>query len=674
MSSQEKIHRLVWLRSPLLIYLLLALFTRLWLIYHSNGLIDGDEAQIGIQALHILKGERPVYFYGQPYMGSLVAYILAGIFALFGASFWTLRGESLLLSLALVWLTWKLASMLATRANLTPTMHRWFVNISALVAALPPLYDAVLEMRVWGGYIETFAFSLLLLYWALRLVQRWKQHISPLESALRWIGIGLIVGLGLWVDALIVIPIITVAIWISGYCIIRCLRARAEAGVWPAIRPLLRGLPLSICAIPGALVGFAPALYWGRYHNWDNIWYLLHPGENVPMPAAVLQNYPTPLSQAKGVFGNFLTCDAPRVISGITPNVPVQPYKSLALLLHPASLNIFFYELTLIIVSFCIFFSAGLVVLSFFRKSQILSSIRAVLLLPLLFSAIAIAVYCLSDRTAKSLLDVCDQNSTGRYIAILVLVLPFLVATTLMALAMFISSISRQHRPYQGVSIVWGESRVRGRSPLPEREVPSHPPFSRSPLKDAEPVQKRGSSWISGRKLIDTLPKLIPLLLLMVYLISQGLAYVQVPAYQYFRSPFCKPALTHPGEVIAYLQKEHIRYVWASIYIGHVLSFDTHEGIIGAYSVSVDRIPDYTDAVQQARVASIIFFAQSNDEYPQIQKDLDKQHVRYNIARFHEDPGIDLVVITPENRNIKVATVSYAYVQALGVWTFGCWA
>src|SRR5689334_1498833 len=103
---------LAWLRSPLWLCLLLALVIRVWLIIYTRGFIDADEALVGVQAQHILQGERPVYYYGQPYMGSLEAYLLAGMFALVGSSVWALRAVPTLLSLLLVCLTWGLAGAL----------------------------------------------------------------------------------------------------------------------------------------------------------------------------------------------------------------------------------------------------------------------------------------------------------------------------------------------------------------------------------------------------------------------------------------------------------------------------------------------------------------------------------------------------------------------------------
>ena len=43
-------------------------------------------------------------------MGSLEAYLMARIFAIVGPSVWALRAEPILLSLVVVWLTWKLAA------------------------------------------------------------------------------------------------------------------------------------------------------------------------------------------------------------------------------------------------------------------------------------------------------------------------------------------------------------------------------------------------------------------------------------------------------------------------------------------------------------------------------------------------------------------------------------
>ena len=84
LSTSRHRHLLTFLWSPLIVCLLLAIIVRMWLIVHTNGVIAGDEAMVGIQAEHILHGEHPIYYYGQPYMGSLQMYLIAGIFFLPG--------------------------------------------------------------------------------------------------------------------------------------------------------------------------------------------------------------------------------------------------------------------------------------------------------------------------------------------------------------------------------------------------------------------------------------------------------------------------------------------------------------------------------------------------------------------------------------------------------------
>src|SRR5690242_12170901 len=190
--------------APLLICLLIALAIRSWLAYHTNGFIDGDEALVGIQAQHILQGQFPTYFYNQPYMGSLEAYLMAIIFAVAGSSVWTLRAEPILLSLVVVWLTWKLAGALADAANLPRHAKQWFMNIAALLAAIPPLYDTVLQMRMLGGYIEIFILMLFLLLSTLQLTNRRAAGASRRELALRWAGIGFLIGFGYWVNPIII--------------------------------------------------------------------------------------------------------------------------------------------------------------------------------------------------------------------------------------------------------------------------------------------------------------------------------------------------------------------------------------------------------------------------------------------------------------------------------------
>jgi hypothetical protein len=123
-AQQQYRESFLFRRSPLWLCLLLALIVRVWLVYHTHGVIDGDESMVSIQAQHILHGELSVYFFSQAYMGSFEAYLMTPLFALAGASVWTLRAEPVLFSLLLVWLTWNLSAILADAATLPPQRER----------------------------------------------------------------------------------------------------------------------------------------------------------------------------------------------------------------------------------------------------------------------------------------------------------------------------------------------------------------------------------------------------------------------------------------------------------------------------------------------------------------------------------------------------------------------
>src|SRR5256714_5632781 len=67
--------------------LLVGLAFRLAIILSPLGELDGDEAVVGLMARHIaFLGERPVFYYGQPYLGSLEALSAAPLFTLFDSS------------------------------------------------------------------------------------------------------------------------------------------------------------------------------------------------------------------------------------------------------------------------------------------------------------------------------------------------------------------------------------------------------------------------------------------------------------------------------------------------------------------------------------------------------------------------------------------------------------
>lgn len=399
----------------LLLCLSVALILRIWLVIHTNGVINGDEALVGIQAEHILHGEWPVYFYGQVYMGSLEAYLIAFVFAVAGPSVWALRAEPILLSLAIVWLTWKLANALAEEARLSPIARRYFVNIAVLFAAISPLYITVQELRTLGGYIEAFVLMLLLLISALRLTQRWRVGASLRELSLRWAGIGFLVGLGFWVNPLIISTVLASAAWIIGYCLVEILSLRRQTvDLRRSVLSVLKRLSLVIAAIPTSIIGSSPALYWGANHNWMNVAYLLNRGSGTPLITSAL------------LARLYFSCAAPRVVGGMLPGESI-----ISFILH-----IF----PLVLGVLCIFASIDAVIPLPFWHHPLLQA-RRLVALPLLFAGFAALLFFIGSGP-----DYCPRDMLGRYATPLGLVLPFLVGATFSVAGMYIHEMRMSGR------------------------------------------------------------------------------------------------------------------------------------------------------------------------------------------------------------------------------------
>jgi len=189
-------------RLVLPLALLLAVAARAFLIVRAPGVLDGDEALVGLQAQSIAAGSAhplPVFFYGQHYMGSLEAYLCAAVFRLIGPSVPALRLAPLLCALLLVLLTYDLARRVAGRQP---------AGLAALLAALPPLYVGVWSIKARGGYVETLALGTALLIVTHRLLYGPGKRLGPLvpvpvrrERAVRYAYLllwGLLAGLLFW--------------------------------------------------------------------------------------------------------------------------------------------------------------------------------------------------------------------------------------------------------------------------------------------------------------------------------------------------------------------------------------------------------------------------------------------------------------------------------------------
>jgi hypothetical protein len=166
----------------------LGIALRLYLLWGSQLIIEADEALVGLQAFGILRGERPIFYPGQVYGGSLESYLVAAVFRLLGASPLTLKLIPFLFSALFIFMTYQLAREIY---NLPIGL------LSALFVALCPLLLTAFSLKTWGGYSQTPILGNL----ALILLQRILSHRAQDKSLWKaTLGLGFLSGLGLWVN------------------------------------------------------------------------------------------------------------------------------------------------------------------------------------------------------------------------------------------------------------------------------------------------------------------------------------------------------------------------------------------------------------------------------------------------------------------------------------------
>ncbi len=170
--------------------LAVAVILRAWLLLLDRVPFNADEAVVALMARHILQGERPIFFYGQAYMGSLDAWLVAGAFALLGASVLAVRLVQTGLYLGIIATTYALGVKVYGRP--------WIGSLAALFLALPVVLFTLYTTASLGGYTETLLLGNLLLWLALDLGDRW-----PEDRGREWAAFGLVAGLGLWTFPLI---------------------------------------------------------------------------------------------------------------------------------------------------------------------------------------------------------------------------------------------------------------------------------------------------------------------------------------------------------------------------------------------------------------------------------------------------------------------------------------
>ncbi|MFI5272108.1 MAG: hypothetical protein ACHQ4H_03635 [Ktedonobacterales bacterium] len=597
-------------RAPLLLACMIAVVARVFLVIRTHAMIDGDEALLGIQAERILRGQYPTYFYAQPYMGSLEAYFAAALFRVFGPSSWALRAVPVVLSLALVYLTWRLArALLPAGAPATPLL----AGLAALVAAAPPLYDAVAELRTWGGQIEVYVVIVALLLCAVELADRLRAGARTFELARRWAVLGFFAGLGIWINPLITYALAACLLWLLPPLARRTFAARwrrwTPAGAGPSplaafsadaggrgqarsgaddagrdsevplgadgervgVRTAL--LPL-LAIIPGLALGGLPAWLYALRHAGANLLvYIQQPYVSPAVSGAARHGR---LFLGAAISARYASCVAPRVLDGGLPAEPLSTLPLRLLLLLPAL--------------------GGIICAVWLVRQRATLPLRAGL--PLLFAGIVTAIFCLGTSAWASTKP-CASDWAGRYAVPLALVEPLLL------LALF------------AAPRVWSALRVR---------------FGRHAL--SAQVLRRG--WT------------LALVTLLAGGVLQAASYALADPVATFQSPYYQHVPLDMQPLLSYVESHHITDAWCNHWLGNIVTFETNGRTTCAdYYDQVTlgglrRPPGTLEAVSAATRPSFILIGQG--AHPLLAQELDAQGIAYTLAYI---PRSNVTVITP---------------------------
>jgi 4-amino-4-deoxy-L-arabinose transferase-like glycosyltransferase len=179
------------LRVGALVGLGAGIVIRIYLARVFVGHAYSDNAIIALEAKHALQGRFYAFHWGQSYMGTLEALVIAPFFALLG------HGE-LVLSIGLI--PWFVLFALALYALTRRCGGRPAAVVAVWLAAFAPPLVLLYTVTPCGGYPETLVFGTTILWLTLRLV---FDELTPRARFWTLLCIGGIAGLAFWSDWLV---------------------------------------------------------------------------------------------------------------------------------------------------------------------------------------------------------------------------------------------------------------------------------------------------------------------------------------------------------------------------------------------------------------------------------------------------------------------------------------
>ena len=196
--------------------------------------------------MHVLRGEFPVFFWGQAYMGSAEAYLHAVVFQTAGAGPVTLRIKPLAVGIAEILAVYGFARMTGDR--------RLALGAAAFFSLAPP-FLLLHSISAKANHNETLLLGTLVFLGTVRLLG--EEH--PVRRQSRSLALGFLAGFAWWTHILIVyylVPAVLALLWLGW------ARMRWRKGSRPS--RVSRGKPSILDLQRGAFLGVVRARQDGR--------------------------------------------------------------------------------------------------------------------------------------------------------------------------------------------------------------------------------------------------------------------------------------------------------------------------------------------------------------------------------------------------------------------------
>jgi Dolichyl-phosphate-mannose-protein mannosyltransferase len=219
---------------------LAGLVARVIVLHSGLGVLDSDEAVVGLMAQGVQHGHLRAMYWGQPYGGTIEQALVAVIFSVVGVSTLAVKIVPIALQAVAALLTWRIGLRVTTR--------RAAAIAGVLVWVWPGVY-------VWwstkerGFYEACLCLSVAVVLLALAIGQ--SPRLGRRSELGRWALLGLCAGLGVWESPQILYVLVPVSVWLVVRHRTRCAGA--------------------LVAVPAFVVGLLPWLVWNAANGWRGL-------------------------------------------------------------------------------------------------------------------------------------------------------------------------------------------------------------------------------------------------------------------------------------------------------------------------------------------------------------------------------------------------------------------